>query len=710
MTKSLELSILRVYNPSQQVIGTAFLVDDTRVLTCAHVVNDALGLARNSTISEQATVKLDFPLLHEKKSCFARVVYFDTEKDIAGLELTSDPPHGAQPVRLAISDAELWEHGFRAFGFSMPEGAWASGVLRGKNAEGWIQIDTKSVGYSVQPGFSGAPVWDEELEAVVGMIVAADRNVNVKAAFCIPSPLLVQWDALRNRVKSAGEKGRVFLSYKRYAQPDQQVMEFLDGELTKMGYVVFTDLEIRKGENWLNRIDEEISRSDFLVVLLSERSADSEMVQSEIYRAYEYRKKNGHPQVLPIRVSYKEMLPYGISAFLNPLQYVAWNGASDNPRVIQELLQAMQGQLPAQEPALALITPVHENELAKPTPVFDPRILDELQTPGGTVRLQDKFYVERAEDRRFRNEVKRRDGTTVTIRAARQSGKSSLLVRGMQQAKEAGAKNILLDMQRVGKDHLATSDIFMRYFAEYVMFKLSSDTDVIDKYWRRSISPQEKLTSLIEDRLLEDMEENLFLGMDEIDRLLETGWHDEFFGLLRSWHNLRATDERWQKLSTLMVISTEPYLLIGDANQSPFNVGTNLYLQDFNAEQVRDLNQRHGNPVNDVALEELTRFFGGHPYLTRKAFYLLVTEPMTWQKLVETSTDELGPFGDHLRRYHWMIQQDPALKTALKNIIKNNSCDDELMHRLLQAGLVKASGDYASCRCDMYRQYFEEKL
>jgi len=306
--------------------------------------------------------------------------------------------------------------------------------------------------------------------------------------------------------------------------------------------------------------------------------------------------------------------------------------------------------------------------------------------------------------------VKRRDGTTVTIRAARQSGKSSLLVRGMQQAKEAGAKNILLDMQRVGKDHLATSDIFMRYFAEYVMFKLSRDTDVIDKYWRRSLSPQEKLTSLIEDRILEDAEENLFLGMDEIDRLLETGWHDEFFGLLRSWHNMRATDERWQKLSTLMVISTEPYLLIGDANQSPFNVGTNLYLQDFNAEQVRDLNQRHGNPVNDKELEELTRFFGGHPYLTRKAFYLLMTEPMNWQKLVETSTDELGPFGDHLRRYHWMIQQDPALKTALKSIIKNNSCDDELMHRLLQAGLVKASGEYAACRCDMYRRYFEEKL
>jgi hypothetical protein len=442
--------------------------------------------------------------------------------------------------------------------------------------------------------------------------------------------------------------------------------------------------------------------------LLSAASADSEMVQSEVQRAYDLRKKNGHPQVLPIRVAYDGLLPYSISAFLNPLQYIVWNNEADNERLIRELIQAMQGTLPAKEPQ-EKIRAITEENLSKPTPEFDARILDELEIPGGTVLLQDKFYIERDEDTRLKNQMKRL-GVTATIRAARQSGKSSLLVRGLQQAKQAGANTLLLDMQRVDKDHLISLDVFLRYFAEYIVYKLSQDADVIDRFWQKKLSPQEKVTSVFENQILEKVERNLVIGMDEIDQLLETSFSDEFFGLLRSWHNLRATDDVWRKLSTIMVISTEPYLLISDAHQSPFNVGMNLYLQDFNSSQIQDLNQRHGLPVEGDEFDELVQVFGGHPFLTRKALYLLVAEKMSWQKLKETAAEEHGPFGDHLRRYHGMIQQDQALKDALRSIIKNGKCSDELLHRLLQAGLVKASGDVAKCRCDLYRIYFEDKL
>ena len=79
------------------------------------------------------------------------------------------------------------------------------------------------------------------------------------------------------------------------------------------------------------------------------------------------------------------------------------------------------------------------------------------------------------------------------------------------------------------------------------------------------------------------------LALDEVDRLLQTPFHSDFFALLRSWHNSRALDEQWDKLNMIMVISTEPYLLIADVNQSPFNVGLKIYLEDFNEAQIRDL-------------------------------------------------------------------------------------------------------------------------
>jgi hypothetical protein len=102
---------------------------------------------------------------------------------------------------------------------------------------------------------------------------------------------------------------------------------------------------------------------------------------------------------------------------------------------------------------------------------------------------------------------------------------------------------------------------------------------------------------------------------------------------------------------------------------------------------------------------------GGHPYLTRKALYTMVTERMPWPTLSQAALLDQGLFGDHLRRHLWLLRNEPALREALKPIIERNQCQDELaVFRLLQAGLIKGSGDAYHCRCDLYRRYFKDKL
>jgi hypothetical protein len=55
-----------------------------------------------------------------------------------------------------------------------------------------LQIeDTKKTGYPVQQGFSGSPVWDENLGAVIGMVVKAETDPNIKAAYILPAYLLL---------------------------------------------------------------------------------------------------------------------------------------------------------------------------------------------------------------------------------------------------------------------------------------------------------------------------------------------------------------------------------------------------------------------------------------------------------------------------------------------------------------------------------------
>jgi hypothetical protein len=170
-------------------------------------------------------------------------------------------------------------------------------------------------------------------------------------------------------------------------------------------------------------------------------------------------------------------------------------------------------------------------------------------------------------------------------------------------------------------------------------------------------------------------------------------------------------DETWEKLNIVLVIATEPYLLIRDPNQSPFNVGLRLDLEDFHQGQVQQLNIRHGSPVSENDLGRFFSLLSGHPYLTRKALYTLITEKWSIDELFAKATDDQGPFGDHLRRQHWLLRNEKDLRENLRQIIQRNQCDDEsVLFRLLRAGLVKGRGKVYYCRCALYEQYFEDKL
>ncbi|MBN1993264.1 MAG: AAA-like domain-containing protein [Anaerolineae bacterium] len=514
-----------------------------------------------------------------------------------------------------------------------------------------------------------------------------------------------------------------FISYKQQTDSDRELATYLHQFLTTQGHAVFIDRTLRTGDDWLEQIDQQIKTSDFLIVLLSKESANSEMVQAEIRRAYEYRKLQGKPHALPVRMAYEELLPYSIDFFLDPLQYVLWQNEADNERVGHDILAAIEGRLPPQVPiktkpmSEGLIISedgrptINEETLPPPLPQFDPRFLEALEAPGQVIKLRDKFYIERGADARLKQLML--SGTAIAIRAPRQTGKTSLLMRGLHYAYEQGAKVISLDFQGFGHDSLASPDIFLYELAGLICHELRLDETSLEKAWHGSQRPEKKLTYFLEDYVLRESDAPVILAMDEADYLLQTSFYQDFFGLIRLWHNRRASHARygWDRLNIVLVIATEPYLIIADAHRSPFNVGYTLELEDFNETQVRDLNQRHDSPVQEYNFGDFIKLLNGHPYLTRQALYILATEKVSWTDLTRMATADQGPFGDHLRRYHWLLRNEPDLKAALKQVIQLGRCDDQMARfRLLRAGLVKGSGEVYTCRCDLYRLYFQDKL
>ena len=193
-------AIARIYNTNGKVVGAGFLVSQQHLVTCAHVVTASLGIVTNTQDSPDGIIEFDFPLIAPGQKVKAKVVFWQpvnpgqSKEDIAGLQIEETLPIGVSPVQL-VTTSNYWQHKFRIFGFPQGHdtGVWADGELRDLQATRWIQIEAIKVpGYQIEPGFSGSPMWDESLQGVVGMAVAAEKKrEGVKAAFMMPTTVLV---------------------------------------------------------------------------------------------------------------------------------------------------------------------------------------------------------------------------------------------------------------------------------------------------------------------------------------------------------------------------------------------------------------------------------------------------------------------------------------------------------------------------------------
>ena len=186
--------IVRICPPDSRVpAGMGVVVGDRHIVTCAHVVNAALGRdPRNPADPGSAvTVKVEF-LLQEDSAPVPVNCRVDSWSapprsgvaggDIAGLVTIDGPiPPEARPARMLDSVAK-WNMPASIFGHPQesgrrrPAGGWARVLIAGAVGGGLIQLDAVSGGaFHAQPGYSGSPVViaDAAGDAVVGILSAA---------------------------------------------------------------------------------------------------------------------------------------------------------------------------------------------------------------------------------------------------------------------------------------------------------------------------------------------------------------------------------------------------------------------------------------------------------------------------------------------------------------------------------------------------------
>jgi tetratricopeptide (TPR) repeat protein len=187
-----------------------FLVDDTHIVTCAHVISSSTPELGSDDILTQPDdpVAITFVFIDREKEYTAHVEHWGAPlnapcpdfQDIAILKLDDPKPKLARPACLINHEEQGGT--FMAYGypecFEGAEPIWAQGSILGRlDDTNCFQIQhERDVGIFVQQGFSGTAVWAKELKGVVGMIVSGDKKRGIATA--IPMDAIERvWPSLK---------------------------------------------------------------------------------------------------------------------------------------------------------------------------------------------------------------------------------------------------------------------------------------------------------------------------------------------------------------------------------------------------------------------------------------------------------------------------------------------------------------------------------
>jgi hypothetical protein len=181
--------------------GMAMLLSPRVALTCAHVVNAAMPrrLDAEEPPAPDTRITLLFPMVHGRQTRVCKVTGWSKMgdnplDDIAILELEQPaPPDAGTTVLAAVSSERDEGETLSVFGVRPGHeiGEHVQAQLRGDSTAAWRQINAGG-GSGVEPGFSGAGVWDEAQQATIGMVVRRFKG-DGKVAFFVPAEALIEF-------------------------------------------------------------------------------------------------------------------------------------------------------------------------------------------------------------------------------------------------------------------------------------------------------------------------------------------------------------------------------------------------------------------------------------------------------------------------------------------------------------------------------------
>jgi hypothetical protein len=332
-------------------------------------------------------------------------------------------------------------------------------------------------------------------------------------------------------------------------------------------------------------------------------------------------------------------------------------------------------------------------------------ITPNIRFPEGPENLNSPFYEERGDVEQKCCSKLQESGSLIRIKAPHKMGKTSLLKRIIAHAQKIHYYPIYLNLSLIEREKLEYSDQFLKSFYTYISHQLSEPLAwSIDSYDMWAYTEQMK-------SLLKKHNGVLVLVLDEVDRLFDyPNLYQNFFPMLRSWNEQAKVSEILENLRIVIAHSTQDYGKL-NLNQSPFNVGMPIKLEDFQEKQVTNLALRHG--LESTVVAPIMDLVGGNPFFTRLAFYYLSRQELSLNQILKNATNDSGIYGQYLREYLETFAENSELMQVFKQILTSNTpvkLAGKSIYQLERMGLIyqNDSGIIPSYR--LYKEYFQQHL
>ncbi|MDJ0681276.1 MAG: AAA-like domain-containing protein [Xenococcaceae cyanobacterium MO_167.B52] len=333
--------------------------------------------------------------------------------------------------------------------------------------------------------------------------------------------------------------------------------------------------------------------------------------------------------------------------------------------------------------------------------------------PGGAVPLDSPFYIERPPIEEQVYEEISKPGALIRIKAPKEMGKTSLLVRILNHAVNQGYRTVTINFEQIDCAILSDLDRFLRFLCASATQQLNLESKLED-YWDDDIGSKVSCSLYFRCYLLEQIKSPLVLAFDELNQIFEYPQvAKDLLPLFRSWYEDAKITPIWQKLRLIVVHSTEVYIPL-QIYQSPFNVGLPIQLKSFEFDQVNKLAKKYQlDWQSGKEVEQLINLVGGHPALIQIALYHLSRQEITLAKLLQTALTPEGIYHRHLRRQWLTLQQEPELAEFFNLLLQTNrpvQLKPIVAYKLSSMGLIKQIGNEAIVSCKLYQDYFTKNF